>query len=80
MAPETIKERIVFMRIIQVTHEQESPSPHVTFIDASPASAAATIEQRFGQEVEAVYQKGRFVYVPIDVQPEQFWQALDNGV
>lgn len=68
------------MNIITVTHESQVKHPHIYFVDESPEGAAITISNRFGVEVDTVYQQGRRVYVPITWSVEQHWDALSNGV
>lgn len=66
------------MKTIPVKHEAEVPSPHVIFIGDSPEAAALAFEAKFLQAAPEVYVLGRRVFIPITVEPEQFWAALDN--
>jgi hypothetical protein len=67
------------MNIIPIKHEREVKGWHVTFIDDSPESAAMTIAQRYGVEVQTVYTCGRRVFVPVNVTDEQHMAVMDNG-
>jgi hypothetical protein len=60
------------MKIIQVAHEKQCPSPHYSFLNSSPESAAMTVAEKFKQVVETVYVRGNFVYIPITIHPDHF--------
>ncbi len=67
------------MKVIDVKHEKECPSPHVVFLRMTPIDAAGAFTAKFGQDVDTVYQRGNFCYIPLNVKPDQFWSALNNG-
>ena len=68
------------MKIIEIQHEKDAPSPHVTFLGDTPEGAALAFTAKFGQPAETVYQLGRRVFIPLTIQPDQFWRAMRNGV
>jgi hypothetical protein len=67
------------MKIITIAREADAPSPHITFLDTTPEVAAMTVQQRFNQNTEIVYQLGRRIFVPI-TKPDEFWEGMQNGV
>lgn len=67
------------MKIIPVSHEAEAPSPHVTFLGDTPEGAALAFTAKFNQPADVVYQLGKRVFIPLTIEPAQFWQAMQNG-
>ena len=67
------------MIITPVTHEKQVKGWHVTCLDMTPAAAAMHVEQKFKRPVTTVYTLGRRCFIPVDIEPEQFWLAVDNG-
>ena len=68
------------MKTVPVQREAEVPSPHIMFIGDSPEAAALAFEQKFQQEAPVVYELGKRVFIPITLEPERFWSAMENGV
>ena len=70
------------MKIIQVAHPAQVPVKRwIWCLHATPEEAAFHVAQKFSTlPADTVYTFGHSVAVPLDIQPEQFWMALDNGV
>jgi len=66
------------LTIIPVTHQKHVKGIHIAYIHETPESAAIQYEQRFGSKPTTVYQNGTRIYIPLTIEPAQFWTALRN--
>jgi hypothetical protein len=68
------------MDIIDVKTNEKIPQPNIRFLNETPQSAAMVMEEKFGVSVSTVYRQGAKIYIPHDIPPRIFWEALENRV